>query len=146
MKLSAITLAVTVVLAFSVQLAFAQEKKDSPADAKPPAQAGLAGRYAFRMAGPAGAETCEQIDVGEDIEIREGGPQNVSGRDFNNLRFQSAQGGSVTATVQGIQTRWGGGDAKLAGSATATGFAGTFEWRSGPWVCQGKWTLVRKGN
>lgn len=107
----------------------------------------LPGRYAFRVMTGSGLHTyCDQIHVQEDIEIQAGSSRGISGRNFSEVLFQSAQDGSVAATLRGVVTRQGSGDAKLAGRATATGYSGTYDWRILNVYCVGQWTLVRKGN
>lgn len=114
----------------------------APRAAPPPSEGMAPGRYAFRLMGDG---VC--IDVQEDIEVRAGSSQSISGREFSNLRFRSAQDGSIAATAY-VWTRRYNGDAKLTGRATDTGYAGSYEWGAGMamTICTGKWTLVRKGN
>jgi tRNA A-37 threonylcarbamoyl transferase component Bud32 len=115
--------------------------------AQPPGK-GLAGRYAFRiMTGSGMWADCDHIDVQEDIEIHASSPQSISGKSFSNLRFQIAPDGSLAATAQGVRTRTGTGEVKLAGRVNSTGgYAGTYELRWGGRICTGLWTLVRKGD
>jgi hypothetical protein len=105
------------------------------------------GRYAFRiMPASAGAEFCGRIYVQEDVEFRLGGSQVIAGRDFTELQFQSAQDGKVVATVKDIRAGSQIFRVRLAGSATATGYAGTYQSQATQAFCSGQWTLVRKGN
>ena len=144
----------------SVAARAAVEKAAEPAKAPPasvaaaaPRGAGLPGRYAFRLlAGSGGFPICSDVGFQEDIEIRAGSSQGISGRDFADLRFQSTQDGSVVARMWRNAIRFGGtsfggsSDVKLAGRGTPTGFAGTYESRTGTLICTGQWTLVRKGD
>ncbi len=132
---------------------------DKALAAKPPAvsvaaaaprEAGLPGRYAFRLlTGAGGFAICTGFV--EDIEIRAGSSQGISGRDFADLRFQSNQDGSVVARMwrnavrSGNLSFGGSSEVKLAGRSTPTGFAGTYESKTGQAGCTGQWTLVRKG-
>jgi serine/threonine-protein kinase len=117
----------------------------APPATQPPRD-GLAGRYTFRlMIGSGISQACSYIDVQDDIEIRAGSAQGISGKGFSNLRIQSAQDGSISATAQGIWTRAGSLDIKLAGRSNATGYAGTYEGRVTQTICTGQWTLVRRG-
>lgn len=103
------------------------------------------GRYALRVtAGSGGWPACDQIDVQEDIEIRVDSSQRISGKGFADVRFESAQDGSVAATMRSVWTRYGSGDATLSGRATTAGYAGTYDWRWSAIACAGRWTLVRK--
>jgi membrane protein involved in colicin uptake len=111
-----------------------------------PREAGLPGRYAFRLLA-VGSGLCGRIGIQEDIEIRPGSPQGISGRDFSDLRIQSTQDGSIVANLWGNSVGQSGTmDIKLAGRSTPTGFAGTYDSRGAQLVCTGQWTLVRKAS
>jgi serine/threonine-protein kinase len=124
----------------------AEPAKALPASvAVPPRDGVLPGRYAFHLTAGSGFNMyCDQIYVQEEIDVPAGNSQIISGRNFSDVQFRSAQDGSVAATLRGTATRWGNGDATLTGRATAAGYAGAYEWRSGIINCTGQWTLVRK--
>ena len=134
----------------------AAEKAAAAAKAPPatvaavaPREAGLPGRYAFRLIPVGGsAAICGDINIQEDIEIRAGSTEGISRGQFSDLRFQSAQDGSVSARMWDNAPRilgGGTGEVKLVGRANATGYAGTYEWRGAFAIgCTGRWTLVRK--
>jgi hypothetical protein len=89
---------------------------------------------------------CDRNGFEEDIVIPADGSQIISGRQFSNLQFQSAQNDSVAARMFDGSTRLGSGEVKLAGRATAAGYAGSYEARypRSAALCTGLWTLVRK--
>ena len=134
----------------------AAEKKAAAAKAPPasvaaavPPRAGLPGRYAFRlMTGSGISQHCDRNGFEEDIVIPVGGAQSISGKDFANLRFQSATDDSIAATMLDGSNRHASTDVKLAGRANAFGYAGTYEFqvRAPIAICVGRWTLVRKGS
>ncbi len=124
----------------------AAAKAAAPAAA--PREAGLPGRYAFRLLPGRGSNpVCDSFSVQEDIEIRAGSSQSISGKDFSSLQIQSSQDGSITAKMWG-RAIWIAGtmDVKLAGRGTATGYAGTYQGQGGQLICTGQWNLVRKAN
>jgi tRNA A-37 threonylcarbamoyl transferase component Bud32 len=123
--------------------ASAKVAEKSAALEKASAEGVLPGRYAFRVLPGGGSEPCGRVDVQEDVEIRTGSAQSISGRDFTDLRFQGAQDGSVFATAT-ISNRITLGAAKLSGSATAAGYAGSYDWKFTHTTCTGQWTLVRR--
>ncbi len=109
-----------------------------------PREAGLPGRYAFSFSRGGGVQAfCDHIGFQEDIEIRAVG-SSISGSSFGGLKFASPQGGQVAATVDSVRAGRAVNNARLSGRATSTGYAGTYDWGSGPVACAGQWTLVRK--
>jgi tRNA A-37 threonylcarbamoyl transferase component Bud32 len=105
------------------------------------------GRYTFRITAGGGVSiACERIGVQEDIEIRGGSGQSISGGEFKGLQFQSVPAGQVAATIQSLSAGRFTSHAKLSGRATVAGYAGTYDWSGGNTACTGQWTLVRKGS
>ena len=116
----------------------------SAAPSASPRESGLPGRYAFRlMAGGGLGLACDRLGFQEDIEIRAVG-SSISGISFSGLQFHNAPDGQISATVQSMAAGRFVSNAKLSGRATATGYAGTYEWGTASTPCTGRWTLVRK--
>lgn len=118
------------------------------APAAPTGEGVLAGRHAFRFSRGSGLpRNCEELGFEEDIEIGAGSLLSASGREFRDLRLQSASDGSLSGTVN-VVARTSNGDATLTGRATASGYSGNYEWRTSgfgsSYPCSGTWTMVRK--
>ncbi len=105
----------------------------------------LPGKYALRISIGVGFQPeCDRIGVQEDTEIGTSMPSGVSGREFSELRFWGAPGGSIAGSASGGRSLFGVGEYKFDGRSTDTGYGGKYQWRSGFTHCTGEWTLVRK--